>query len=49
MLLKILIQALGGKQYNNINWLHSVKTNAEVCDIMNAADIDLSGLSGCEG
>lgn len=46
---KILIQTLGGKQYNNINWLHSVKSNNEVNDIMNAGDIDLSGLSSCEG
>ena len=34
---------------SNINFLPYVNTNAEVNDIVNSADIDLSGLSGAEG
>lgn len=34
---------------SNINLLPYVSTNAEVNDILNSADIDLSGLSGAEG
>jgi glycosyltransferase involved in cell wall biosynthesis len=34
---------------SNINFLPYVSTNAEVNDIINSADIDLSGLSGAEG
>jgi hypothetical protein len=34
---------------SNINFLPFVQTNAEVNDILNSADIDLSGLSGAEG
>ncbi len=33
----------------NVNFLPFVKTNSEVNDILNSADIDLSGLSGAEG
>lgn len=33
----------------NINFLPYVNTNSEVNDILNSADIDLSGLSGAEG
>lgn len=42
--------ALGYKSLApNINLLPYVSTNAEVNDILNSADIDLSGLSGAEG
>lgn len=34
---------------SNINILPFVSTNAEVNDVLNSADIDLSGLSGAEG
>jgi len=34
---------------SNINILPYVQTNAEINDILNSADIDLSGLSGAEG
>ena len=34
---------------SNINFLPFVATNSEVNDIINSADIDLSGLSGAEG
>ncbi len=33
----------------NINFLPFVSTNSEVNDILNSADIDISGLSGAEG
>lgn len=46
---KMLLQALEGKNYWNIVWYDSLKTNAEVNDWQNCLDIDLSGLSLCEG
>jgi hypothetical protein len=46
---QILAQTLEGKQYSNINFIPYLKTNAEVNDFLNAIDIDLTGLSGCEG
>jgi len=42
-------QALDGESYGNISFLPYLKTNSEVNDLMNAVDIDLSGLSGAEG
>jgi len=41
--------ALGGKDYGNVNFLPHLKTNSEINDFMNSVDIDLSGLSGAEG
>lgn len=46
---KLIGEALGGKMYGNINFLPFLKTNAEVNELMNAIDIDLTGLSGAEG
>ena len=46
---KIIGEALGGEHYGNINFLPYLKTNAEVNDLMNSIDIDLTGLSGAEG
>ena len=37
------------KRYTNINFLPHLKTNSEVNDLLNAIDIDLTGLSGAEG
>mgnify|MGYP003646145514 CR=1 FL=1 len=45
----VIGQALEGKQYSNINFLPFLKTNSEVNEVLNAIDIDLSGLSGAEG
>jgi hypothetical protein len=42
-------QALMGRNWNNISFLPHLKTNAEVNDLMNSVDIDLSGLSNGEG
>ena len=42
-------EALGGKQYSNINFLPWLQTNKEVNDYLNSIDIDLGGLSGGEG
>jgi len=44
-----ILKALEGKQYNNINFIPYMQTNAEVNDFINSIDIDLSGLSGGEG
>ena len=38
-----------GKSYFNINFLPYLNTNSEVNELMNSADIDLTGLSGAEG
>lgn len=46
---QLISQALGGKQYGNINFLPFLKTNSEVNEFLNAIDIDLGGLSGAEG
>lgn len=45
----ILANCLEGKRYTNINLLPYLKTNSEVNDLLNAIDIDLTGLSGAEG
>lgn len=46
---QIIAQALEGKTYGNINFLPRLGTNSEVNEMLNAIDIDLSGLSGAEG
>lgn len=46
---QLIGQALEGKQYGNINFLPFLKTNSEVNEMLNAIDIDLTGLSGAEG
>ena len=38
-----------GKRYTNINFLPFLKTNEEVNELLNAIDIDLTGLSFAEG
>ena len=45
----ILSGCLGGKRYTNINFLPHLQTNSEVNELLNAIDIDLTGLSGAEG
>jgi hypothetical protein len=45
----IIASVLDGKRYTNINFLPYLKTNKEVNELMNAIDIDLTGLSGAEG
>ena len=46
---QVIMQALGGKRYFNVNFLPYLGTNAEVNALMNSFDIDLTGLSGAEG
>lgn len=45
----VINSVLGGKRYTNINFLPYLATNSEVNDLLNAIDIDLTGLSGGEG
>lgn len=45
----LLASAVEGKNYNNINFLPTLATNDEVNELLNAIDIDLTGLSGGEG
>lgn len=45
---RLIIDALEGKSYHNITFLNRMKTNSEVNDTLNCANIDLSGLSGGE-
>ncbi len=45
----VLNAVLEGKQYTNINFLPFLKKNSEVNELLNAIDIDLTGLSGGEG
>jgi len=42
-------EALEGQRYGNINFLPFLKTNSEMNELLNAIDIDLTGLSGAEG
>jgi hypothetical protein len=49
MMQQVVAQTLEGKQYSNINFLPWLKTNSEMNDVLNAIDIDLTGLSGGEG
>jgi hypothetical protein len=46
---EIINGVLGGKRYSNINFLPYLKTNQEVNELLNAIDIDLTGLSYAEG
>lgn len=46
---KMILQALEGKQYNNIVWYNSFPSNSDVNDFQNCLDIDLSGISLNEG
>ena len=46
---QLLAQTLQGNRYFNINFLPYLNTNSEVNELMNSADIDLTGLSGAEG
>ena len=45
----VLNAVLEGKSYTNINFLPFLKKNSEVNELLNAIDIDLTGLSGGEG
>ena len=45
----LINESLGGERYGNINFLPFLKTNGEVNELLNAIDIDLTGLSGAEG
>jgi hypothetical protein len=46
---QLLVNCLNGKRYTNINFLPHLTTNSEVNELLNAIDIDLTGLSGAEG
>jgi hypothetical protein len=46
---KLILDALSGERYSNINILPRLSNNSEVNEFMNSIDIDLSGLSGAEG
>lgn len=45
----IIQTVLEGKRYTNINFLPYLQKNSEVNELLNAIDIDLTGLSGAEG
>jgi hypothetical protein len=42
-------QALQGEHFDNINFIPFLSKNSEINELMNAVDIDLTGLSGAEG
>jgi hypothetical protein len=46
---QIINSTLFNKRWTNINFLPVLKTNSEVNELLNAIDIDLSGLSSAEG
>jgi len=46
---KMIASSMGNQKYSNVNFLPRLKTNSEVNELMNAIDIDLSGLSNGEG
>lgn len=46
---QVIMNALGGKRYFNVNFVPYLDTNAQVNDFMNGIDIDLTGLAGAEG
>jgi glycosyltransferase involved in cell wall biosynthesis len=48
-MLGIISTLLERKHYGNISFMPYLTTNAEVNDLMNSADIDLTGMSGAEG
>ena len=45
----VINSVLEGERYTNINFLPFLKKNSEVNELLNAIDIDLTGLSGAEG
>tara|TARA_B100000519_G_scaffold169539_1_gene154780 strand:+ start:1226 stop:2305 length:1080 start_codon:yes stop_codon:yes gene_type:complete len=45
----LISETLGGSNYSNVNILPSLVKNSEVNELLNAIDIDLTGLSGGEG
>ena len=45
----LIAQTLEGNQFNNINIIPPLEKNSEVNELLNAIDIDLTGLSGGEG
>lgn len=45
----VIQQVLGGQHYWNIKFNQPLKTNFEVNQLLNAIDIDLTGISHCEG
>ena len=46
---QLLNQTLEGNHFNNINFIPPLEKNSEVNELLNAIDIDLTGLSGGEG
>ena len=46
---QLLNQTLDGNHFNNINIIPTLAKNSEVNELLNAIDIDLTGLSGGEG
>ncbi len=46
---QVIMSALGGKRVFNVNFVPYLDTNAQVNDLMNGIDIDLTGLAGAEG
>lgn len=46
---QLINQTLEGNNYNNINFIPTLAKNSEVNELLNAIDIDLTGLSGGEG
>jgi len=45
----LIIHALEGKKYGNINFIPFLPQNSQVNDYLNSIDIDLGGVSGAEG
>jgi len=45
----LIAETLQGDHYNNVNFLPTLEKNAEVNELLNSIDIDLTGLSGGEG
>lgn len=46
---RMIENALGGAPPGNVNFLEFVSTNVEYNKLLNCCDIDLTGLSSCEG
>lgn len=45
----LILNALGGERYFNVNFIPFLETNSQVNNFINQSDIDLTGLSGAEG
>jgi len=43
------LEALGSREFSNINFLPWLPKNSQVNDFINSIDVDLSGMSGAEG